>query len=145
MYGTQDQVTAYLDKAEFDLAYRRATAGGGLPSLSLPDVLVAVTLTPFITAVAASLGSGLGERIETAALRILRRVPRPAILHRSWMLLDAGEESGDPTEEGAADGPVDLRQLARRQHQGRPDRRCGMEPHSSAMGHHPVLIRPWDG
>ncbi|MFB6577408.1 hypothetical protein ACFCYC_08195 [Streptomyces sp. NPDC056402] len=69
----QDQVTAYLDEREFDIAYRRATAGGVLPSMALPDVLVAVTLAPFITAVAASLGSGLGERIETVALRILRR------------------------------------------------------------------------
>ncbi|MCX4808637.1 hypothetical protein OG594_44895 [Streptomyces sp. NBC_01214] len=99
----QDQVTAYLDKREFDIAYRRATAGGGLPSMALPDVLVAVTLAPFITAVAASLGSGLGGRIETVALRILRRVPRPAILNRSSMFLDAGEEPGDPTEEDAAD------------------------------------------
>ncbi|MFB7699755.1 hypothetical protein ACFYXP_29610 [Streptomyces sp. NPDC002466] len=95
MHGTKDQVTEYLDKQELVIAYRRASAGGSLPDIKLPEGLIAVTLAPFNTSVATALGTGLGERIEEVAVRILRRVPRPAILNRCWSVLSAQVEAGD--------------------------------------------------
>jgi hypothetical protein len=51
--------------------------------MGLPEVLVAVTVTPFVTAIASQLGTDLGVRIREALPLLLRRIPRSAILHRS--------------------------------------------------------------
>ncbi|MFI0990627.1 hypothetical protein [Streptomyces exfoliatus] len=100
-----DEVTTYLNMLEVDTVYggggcERDIPGGPLP---LPDVLVAVTLAPFVTAVAASLGTGLGQWIEGATVRILRHVPRSAILRRSPRLLRAQEVAGNTVAEEAVE------------------------------------------
>ncbi|MEU9858876.1 hypothetical protein [Streptomyces sp. NPDC047974] len=94
----RDQITAYLNEQEY---YTGSGEPGDIPGgpLPPPDVLVAITLAPFVTAVVASLGTGLGQRIEEAAVRILRHVPRPAILRRSPRLLQAQMEAGDAVAE----------------------------------------------
>ncbi|MFG3532238.1 hypothetical protein ACGF8B_36735 [Streptomyces sp. NPDC047917] len=103
-YWAKDQATEYLDRRELDIASRRVSVDGALSDMQLPDVLIAVTLAPFITSVATVLGTGLGERIEEVAVRILRHVPRPAILTRSMSFLGAQVEAGDiSTEEEVAD------------------------------------------
>ncbi|MFB8143542.1 hypothetical protein [Streptomyces parvus] len=45
-----------------------------------PEVLAVVAVAPFVTAVATSLGTGLGERIDRALHLLLQKVPRMAIL-----------------------------------------------------------------
>ncbi|MFI1726458.1 hypothetical protein [Streptomyces sp. NPDC020489] len=106
----RDQVATYLNERDYYMASgapRDVPAGciaggpGDIPGAPLPptDVLVAITLAPFVTAVVASLGTGLGQRIEGAAVRILRHVPRSAILRRSRRLLRAQVEAGDAVTE----------------------------------------------
>ncbi|MFE5482925.1 hypothetical protein [Streptomyces sp. NPDC056527] len=103
----RDEVTTYLNEQEFDAVFGSGDPGdipgGPLPP---PDVLVAVTLAPFVTAVAASLGAGLGRWIEGAAVRILRHVPRSAILGRSSRLLRARDEAGDAVRANETDESV---------------------------------------
>ncbi|MFI1576843.1 hypothetical protein ACH4VQ_39385 [Streptomyces anulatus] len=95
MYKEQDRVTDYLDQKELDIAYRRITASGALPSMMPAFALATVVLAPFITSLMSALGDGLGKRIEDATVLILRRVPRPAILRRSPRIVDAQVEAGD--------------------------------------------------
>ncbi|CCK32900.1 hypothetical protein BN159_p19 (plasmid) [Streptomyces davaonensis JCM 4913] len=94
-----DQVAEYLfERDDFIIGSGKP---GDMPGGAIPpaDVLVAITLAPFVTAVVASLGTGLGQRIEGAAVRILRHVPRSAILRRSPRLLRAQVEAGDAVAE----------------------------------------------
>ncbi|MEU3503968.1 hypothetical protein ABZ726_25495 [Streptomyces hundungensis] len=78
----QDKVTDYCSRAEVGAAVAKAHARGIYPMMGLPEVLVAVTVTPFVTAVASQLGTDLGGRIREALPPLLSRIPRPAILRR---------------------------------------------------------------
>lgn len=107
MYETGDTITRFLNDRELRIAYRKVAAAGASPMMIPPDVLVAATLGPFVTAVAAALGTSLGTRIEDAAVRIVRRLPRPAILHRSRRLAGAAApERIDAAESGPSEADV---------------------------------------
>ncbi|WP_405812558.1 hypothetical protein OG524_36250 (plasmid) [Streptomyces sp. NBC_01520] len=48
--------------------------------IAAPEVLAVVAVAPFVTAVATSLGTAMGERIDRALHLLLQKVPRMAIL-----------------------------------------------------------------
>ncbi|MEV6408818.1 hypothetical protein AB0M58_38765 [Streptomyces bobili] len=55
-------------------------AGTNNMEIPAPEVLAVVAVAPFVTAVATSLGTAMGERIDRALHLLLQKVPRMAIL-----------------------------------------------------------------
>lgn len=97
----QDEILSiFLRDKELEASWSdRDGHGAGIDAV----VLATATLAPFVAAVAASLGNKVGEGINEALLRILRRLPRPAILYRHSLLSSGlrrdGDDEGLPSEE----------------------------------------------
>lgn len=54
--------------------------GAGNMQMPAPEILAVVAIAPFVTAVATSLGTVMGERIDRALHLLLQKLPRMAIL-----------------------------------------------------------------
>ncbi|MFD8406037.1 hypothetical protein ACFV1G_15325 [Streptomyces anulatus] len=61
-------------------SFRVTHLGTGNMEIPAPEILAVVAVAPFVTAVATSLGTVMGERIDRALHLLLQKLPRMAIL-----------------------------------------------------------------
>lgn len=102
----RDEVTKYFDGRELTAFAHVAQRAGVQPAPPFIEVLAAVALVPFVSAVASTLGTRLSSSIEEAVVTILQRVPRPAVLHIGRRLREPEPEASPREEVSTASAPL---------------------------------------